>query len=165
MVKEEAKHTTNRKTFKQQSWFRLLIILAIILLINVVSSFRYFRLDLTQDKRYTLGDPTIDLLNSLDDEVYVKVYLEGDLPAGFRKLKEATKDLLDEMRNSSKTNISYDFIDPLSTGNQQEKNEVYQQLIDLGLEPVNLEVQSEDKKTEKIIFPGAIIYYKKGNWQ
>ena len=160
MVKKDTKQMDNLTKYKRQSFVQAAILLAVIILLNIFSSHSYFRLDLTQDNRYTLGEPTINLLNELDDQVYVKIYLEGELPAGFRKLKESTRELLDEMRNSTKTKIEYDFIDPLESGNAKEQQEIYQQLIEMGLKPVNLEVQTEGNKTQKIIFPGAIIFYK-----
>ncbi|MBL6962280.1 MAG: gliding motility-associated ABC transporter substrate-binding protein GldG [Bacteroidetes bacterium] len=160
MVKKETNKGDYLRRHKRQSLISMAVLIAAIVVLNVFSSYKHFRIDLTQDKRYTLGEPTRELLNTLDDQLYIKVYLEGELPAGFRKLKESTRELLDEMRNASNTVIDYDFIDPLESGNVQERNEIYQQLIEMGLEPVNLEVQMDGENTQKIIFPEAIIFYK-----
>ena len=61
---------------------------------NVLSNYYFFRLDLTQEKRFTITDATKNLLKNLDDEVYVKVYLTGDkLPSGFKRLENAVKEI------------------------------------------------------------------------
>jgi len=156
MVKPE----NNIKKIKLHSYTKAFITIGIVILINILFQYIYFRLDLTQDKRFRLGKPSKELLHKIDDKIYVRVYLEGDLPSGFRKLKESTMQLLDELRLTSGKKLEYDFIDPLEAKNAEDKQNIYNQLIEQGLEPVNLEVITEGKKTEKIIFPGAIIYYK-----
>ena len=66
---------------------QLLLNVLIIILLNIVASFFFFRLDLTEEKRHSLNDTTKDVVKSLDDIAYVKVYLDGDLPSGFIRLK------------------------------------------------------------------------------
>lgn len=147
------------KAIKQQSISTALVFLAVLLLLNVVSRFYFFRIDLTSDKRYSLGKETKEMLKNLDDVVYIKVYLDGDLPSGIRQLKESTKELLDDMRAYANGNIEYEFIDPLEGSNQKEQEEIIKQLYDKGLEPINLEVKEDEQQLQKIIFPGAIISY------
>lgn len=149
------------KSNKRQSVTRFLIICGIIILLNIISHFYYHRFDLTKDKRFSLGKASKTLIKSLDDVVYVKVYLDGDLPAGFRRLREATKELLDEYKAYAGKKIEYEFFDPSESKVKEERYNTYKQLMNEGLEPVNLEVKEEnDQKTEKIIFPGAIVTYK-----
>ena len=71
------------KNIKRLNLIQLLIGLAVIILLNVIAKYAFFRLDLTQEKRYTLSPLTIKMLKDLDDVVYYKVYLEGEFPAGF----------------------------------------------------------------------------------
>jgi len=73
-----------KRSYKQQSIFRFAAVMAVLVLLNVVGSFFYTRLDLTADKRFTLSDSTVQLMRRVDDQVFVKVYLTGDLPAGFK---------------------------------------------------------------------------------
>ena len=149
------------KIIKRQSVIRLLIITGIIFILNILSQYYYHRFDLTKDKRFSLGKPTKALIKSLDDVIYVKVYLDGDLPAGFRRLKEATKELLDEYKAYGGKKIEYEFFDPSESKDKDERYNTYKQLVDEGLQPVNLEVKEDnDQKSEKIIFPGAIVTYK-----
>ena len=65
--------------------------LFIVVLLNVLSNFAFTRFDLTTEKRYTLSESTTEMLDSLDDLVYFKVYLEDDFPQGagdFKRLRD-----------------------------------------------------------------------------
>lgn len=148
------------KKLKKQSYFNLIIILAIIVFINIISRVYHFRLDMTKDKRFSLGDTTKDILNNLDDRIYVKVYLDGELPAGFRRLRESTFELLNEMRSYSNKKFDFEILDPLAEGTTTQKNEIIRQLIESGIQPVELEVRANDQTTNKTIFPGALITYQ-----
>ena len=84
-----------------QATVRLLLVLGALVLVNVLVSFVNLRLDLTEEQRYSLHPNTRALMNNLQDVVFVRVYLEGDFPPGFRKLRNATEDLLQQMRRES----------------------------------------------------------------
>lgn len=138
---------------------QLLLNLLIIILLNIVASFFFFRLDLTEEKRHSLNDTTKDVVKSLNDIAYVKVYLDGDLPSGFIRLKNSTKSILDEFRNYSSF-IEYEFINTNDFSSIDERNKLFRELSENGLEPTNLQVQENTGNSEQIIFPGAIVYYK-----
>jgi ABC-2 type transport system permease protein len=148
-----------RKKIKYNNSIQLLISLLIIILLNVVSQFLYTRFDLTTEKRYTLSDATKKFLKNLDDVVLFKVYLEGDFPAGFKRLKSETKEMLDEFRAYSK-NIEYKFINPSEGKDKKAVKNFYKQLMNKGLEPTNLQVKTNEGTSQTIIFPGAIVSYK-----
>lgn len=144
---------------KRQSLVQLAILLAILALANVVASKIYTRFDLTKEKRFTLTQPTRDMLRNLDDVVYVKVYLEGEFPAGFKRLRNSTLEMLNAFKAYSDTEIQYEFIDPMASPDQKEREAIAKQLMDKGLEPTRL-VENQEGYSEKIIFPGAIVSYK-----
>ena len=85
-----------RKNLKKNQLISFAITLIVIVTINIIASFVYTRFDLTSEKRYTLSDTSKEILKNLDDYVYFRVYLEGDFPAGFKKLRKETKEMLDE---------------------------------------------------------------------
>lgn len=139
---------------------QLVLSIAIIVLCNYLGSFVFHRFDLTSEKRYTLSDATRKLLEEVDDVVYFKVYLEGDFPAGFKRLASETKEMLDEFRAYSNGNIEYEFINPSASTDQKQRKEIYKQLYEHGLEPTNLEVKGEAGNSQQIIFPGALITHR-----
>lgn len=157
MVESQKNKTRN---LKQQTIIQLFLILAIVVLINVLAQFAFTRLDMTQEKRYSLSQSSKDLATHLDDIVYFKIYLAGDLPPGFLKLRNSLKEMLDEFRVYSKDNIEYEFIDPNSNPNEKERVELYKQLSKKGLYPTTLEENQNGSQSQKLIFPGAIVNFR-----
>jgi len=148
------------KSNKKRDLTALVLAVIVVILLNFVGSFIFHRFDLTSEKRYTLSEATKKILGRLDDVVYVKVYLEGDFPSGFKRLRNETKEMLDEFRAYSNDNIEYQFINPSQSADKKQQNEIYKQLYDKGLQPTNLEVKGESGTSQQILFPGAIISYK-----
>ena len=138
----------------------IVICLLAVISVNVISSFYHWRFDLTSEKRYTLSSSTKDMLKSLDDYVYFKVFLTGDdLPAGFQRLRNETREMLDEFSAHSKY-VEFDFIDPAESQDAELTQRTYAELYDLGLQPTELRIKTKDGAEQKIIFPGAIATYK-----
>jgi ABC-2 type transport system permease protein len=135
-------------------------IIVIILLINIINQKYFFRLDLTSEKRYTLSEQTKTILRSLDDMVFIRVYLDGDLNIPFKKFQDNIRDLLDEFKIYGKNNIQYEFVNPFENATGNLQNKIIQELYDKGLKPTN--IHQRDKEggvSEKIIFPDALIIY------
>ena len=149
-----------RKNLKKNQIVSFLVTMVIVVVLNVIGSFVFTRFDLTSEKRYTLSPTTKDILNGLDDYVYFKVYLEGDFPAGFKKLRRETKEMLDEFRAYTKY-IDYEFINPSESGDAAERNDTYRQLYQAGLNPTNLVDKNSDGSTKQmVIWPGALVSYR-----
>ena len=160
MVKEDRVMENKRKSLKKRQIFAFIILVAVVAVINVAGSFLFTRFDLTSEKRYTLSPTTKEILNDLDDYVYFKVYLDGDFPAGFKKLRRETKEMLDEFRAYSKY-IDYEFINPAESGEEAEIMETYKQLYQAGLKPTDLNVQNSDGSSKQmVIWPGALVSYR-----
>jgi ABC-2 type transport system permease protein len=150
-----------RKQLKRIHIAQLVTTLAIILLLNYIGSNVFHRFDLTQEKRYSLATETRKILKDLDDVLYVRVYLEGDLPVGFSRLKNAIGELMDEFRAYAPKNLQYEFIDPAADPDPRIRNNVFTGLYDAGLQPTNAQVRARDGSvSQKIVFPGAILSYK-----
>ena len=133
---------------------------AILLLIGILSSFFYARFDLTADKRYSLSKPTKQMLSKIDDEILFRVYLDGDLPAGFKRLQNSVREMLDEFRAYGGENIQYEFIDPTENPNEQARERIFRELYQKGLDPTNLQVKEKDgSSSQKLIFPGILVSY------
>lgn len=150
----------NKFELKKQHIFQGTLIILILLLIGFISNKAFFRIDLTSEHRFTLSKETKTILKKLDDVIYVKVYLEGDMPAGFKRLHNAIKENLDEFRVLAKENIQYQFINPSESSDVKIRNKVYAEIYEKGLKPTN--IQAHDKEggaTEKILFPGALVTY------
>lgn len=143
---------------KRNHILRLVLLLVILVLLNVLGSFRYFRLDLTAEGRYTLSDPTKEVLDQLDDKVLFRVYLEGEFPAGFRRLSNETKRMLREF-NAYSDFIEFEFVDPSAGESEEERQQLYRQLSEKGIEGTQLQMKEGDQRSSQIIFPGGVVYY------
>ena len=150
---------SERKNYKRSQLLSFAITLVIIVVVNVIGSFIYTRFDLTSEKRYTLSDTSKEILRNLNDYVYFRVYLEGEFPAGFKKLRKETKEMLDEFRAYSKY-IDYDFINPSESNDAAERNETYKLLYQSGLNPTELSIQSKDGAQQIVIWPCALVSYQ-----
>ena len=141
---------------------QILLVIAAVIGLNVLANHFFFRIDLTEEKRFTINDATKNLLKNLEDEVYVKVYLTGKgIPAGFKRLENAVRETLDEFQIYGGTNIKYAFID-LNSEYKDEKtrNEKIVQLAQKGIPPTNAMATEDGKKTQSLIIPGAVITYQ-----
>ena len=153
--------TPMKKNLRKQNITQLLIAIVIILLVNYISSNKYFRLDLTADKRYTLSEATHQILDSLDDAVYIKVYLDGEMPIGFQRMQKSITELMDEFRVIAGVKVQYTFVNPSESSDESKRNAIYKDLYHRGLNPTNVKDRDEEGgMVEKILFPGAILTFK-----
>lgn len=142
---------------KIQQLTSFVLIACIIVVVNIISSYFFKRIDLTEDKRFTLSDNAKQLMEKLDDVVFLKIYLEGDLPPDFKRLRNEVEDKLSEMRLYSNGNLGYQFINAAAIENETQREGLYKQLYQKGLLPTTLQLNESDASTQKIIFPGAIV--------
>ncbi len=126
------------------------ILIIILTAINLIADRFYNRIDLTKDNRYTLSKTTENILENLEENAIVKVYLEGDFPSEFKRLQIETRQHLEELI-AINNHIKFKFIDPLDTA---------EELIKQGLQPSRLTVQEDGKISEAVVFPWATISYK-----
>lgn len=158
MVNKPEKH---KKKSARKDIIKLILSLVILCLLNYVGSFVFHRFDLTSEKRYTLSPQSKKIAENMQGTAFFKVYLEGPkLPAGLVRLRDETKEMLDEFRAYSNGKIQYEFIDPSANPNSDEREAFYKQLYKQGLSPVDLQVQESSGNSDLMIFPGAILSYR-----
>jgi ABC-2 type transport system permease protein len=133
---------------------------AILMVVVVLSSFVFTKFDLTEEKRHTLTSASIDMLSSLDDQVYIKCYLHGEYPARFQRFERAIKERLDEFVDYSDGMVSYEFIDPYSIDDAKTITEVETALYEQGLSFTRLSYEENGTTKYQLVWPGAIITYK-----
>ncbi len=139
-----------------------LLIIGGIVFFNIAASFVFFRLDLTEEKRFSLSDATQSLLENLSNEdstdVFVKVYLDGEeLPGGFERLKRAVTETLEEFKVYGGTNINYKFINPNAETDKKKREEFYVELTKKGMNPTRVVDTKNGRQIENIIFPYALV--------
>ena len=152
--------TADKNRIKLKSWVQLLTTVAVIIFLSFVSSLLRLRYDLTEDKRFTLSAPTRNVLSHLKNDIYIQVYLDGEIPIPLKRLKRSVGELLDEFRIVSGRKIEYEFINPSAGKDIKQRESLYQALAKKGLIPIDLHASdAEGGSTQKIIFPGMIVNY------
>ncbi|MFH1936113.1 MAG: gliding motility-associated ABC transporter substrate-binding protein GldG [Bacteroidota bacterium] len=148
-----------KRNIKRNNLLQISLGVVIIVLINIIASFVFTRIDLTAEKRYSLSPAVKTMLKGLQDDVFFRVYLDGELPSGFRRLSNETRDMLNEFRAYS-DHIHFEFIDPSASPLARERNDTYRLLVEQGLQPTDLRVTNKGESSQLIIFPGAIVVYR-----
>jgi ABC-2 type transport system permease protein len=135
----------------------ILLFTGALLLLNLLSQFVYTRFDFTKEKRFTLTDKSKSVLKGLHKEIKVTVFLDGDMPAAFKRLRNATKDLLSDYKAYAGADIKVVFLDPISGLTAIEQDTVINNLYQAGVEPTTLNIKNDAGFTQKTIFPMAMV--------
>ena len=130
---------------------QLIVLTAIMIVVNLISNQLYFRLDFTEDNRYTFSQATENVLDELDGVVTVKAYFSEDLPSQLLKTKQDFEDQLVEYENQSNGNIVFEFISP------NESEELEQEAQQQGVRPVMINVTERDQVQQMRAYLGAVL--------
>lgn len=132
------------------------ITIFILIVLNVLGSLFFHRFDLTKDKRYTLSPTSLQIIKQVKNPLSIKIYMQGELPADFRRLQQETKQLLEEFQ-AYNSNIVFEFVNPME--NEDESMAIVKSLYQKGLTPVNITVDDKGKQSQAMIFPWAVAVY------
>lgn len=133
--------------------------LVLVVLINILSSKFFFRLDLTEEKRFQIKDQTKEMLQNLDDDVFIEVFLEGELNSDFRRFRNSIRETLEEFRIHSDNKVKFTFTDPATAQSEKAQNEFMADLAAKGIQPTRVIDNDNNQRSEKLIFPGAVVSY------
>ncbi len=129
--------------------------IALLVSVTVVGAKMSQRLDLTEDKRFTLSSSTVELLEKIDSTITVEVFLTGELPTDYKKLSIATNDILASFNNHANNQIRVIFRNPgEGLANDTAKAVLYDSLQKMG-------VVFEEATSDQFIIPSALVYYQK----
>ena len=144
---------------KKRNITQLILSVLVVLFLYQLLHIFHFRVDLTSEKRFTLSDNTKELLSNLDKSVYFEIYLDGELPHGFNKLKNSTVDLIEEFESYTDVDIQYDFVDPNAQLNPKLREKELRTLSERGLKAIPIqEITRDGSVTQKIIVPGLFVH-------
>ncbi len=157
-MEKKAKNT--RKGIKKHNIIQLILILLIIAVVNILSSLTFSRFDLTKEKRFSISPISKEVLEELDDFVYIEVFLEADdMPVHLIRYRRVLYEFLDNLSYHSDY-IDFEFKNPFKHGDPQTNREVHYQLYEKGLSPSYIRQTQDGGVSEKVIFAGALVKYK-----
>ncbi|MEZ4986955.1 MAG: Gldg family protein [Saprospiraceae bacterium] len=146
---------------KIQTTLQAVLGLAVVVLLNIVANSRmsgrplYGALDLTEEKRFTLTPGTRAMLEQQEDVVFIRVLLAGDkYPAGFKRLQEATREMLEDFRGTALLSTNF----TTQPGTATRSTSGGKKYKEDGILPVNLRVKGTDETSITSIFPYAIVF-------
>ena len=150
----------DRKALRRKHLIQLGITLVLVVVVSLLAEIKFFRIDLTTEKKHTLSQPSRSMLRQLEDVVYVKVYLDGELPAEFVNFRKSIRELMDEFRAYGGEKFQYEFIKLYDEPDETIRNRIIGELYDRGLNVTNIQVRDgEGGSSTRMIFPGAIVAY------
>jgi len=149
--------TQRNKRFSEL--LRVILLLILVIVISSLLGLRGVKFDLTAEKRHSLTAATIAMLDTLPDDMYVRCYLHGEFPAGYKHLEQSIRERLQEFRDYSHERIDYEFIDPYESGDNKTIKEVFKALDEKGLKFSNISFEEDGAQATKLIWPCAIIEY------
>jgi ABC-2 type transport system permease protein len=147
--------TISSFSLKTVSPFLLLIIPLI-----YFSYIRLFRIDFTAEKRFTLSESSVGVLKKIDQPLMAEIYLEGDMPPGFRRLRTAIVEKLTDLQQVGKKSVYIRKVDPYKEVAAKERNAYFDELFRRGIVPSDLRIKTEQGITTKLVFPSVVLHYK-----
>ncbi|WP_452221268.1 gliding motility-associated ABC transporter substrate-binding protein GldG [Lacinutrix salivirga] len=149
--------TTFKINNETKQWKLIIGVVLGVLVLNFIANSLYKRFDLTSDRRYTINASAENIIKSVKSPLLVDVFLEGDdFPAEFRRLKNETKQLLEEF-SAINSNIKFNFVNPIE--NEKLRTQNIKNLSNRGLTPMQMTVNESGKSSQAVIFPWALASY------
>jgi ABC-2 type transport system permease protein len=142
---------------KKNDLLTIAAVFGLVVAINILSSFVFFKWDWTEENKYTLTESTRQIVDSIGQPMYIRVLLDGQFPAGFKRLQSSTREFLRGLQKRN-PNIEVRFENP-SEGSTEEINQNRKTLSDRGIVPVNFRLKEGDEVVERLIYPYAIVAY------
>lgn len=128
-----------------------------ILVFVILSQVLRFRIDLTEEKRFSLHPGTEKVLAQLTEPLHVDILLVGEnLPGGMRRLQKSIEETVRTFNAYSTEAITYSYFDPLSV-DKEKQEEFILDLVDYGINPTNLFVNQNSGQQAQLIFPGFLV--------
>jgi gliding-associated putative ABC transporter substrate-binding component GldG len=130
-----------------------LLFAGIIIVINLLSSQYFFRLDFTADQRYTLSKATKKIIRAVEKPVIITAYFTKDLPPAIQQTRNEFKDMLVEYSNISKGKVVFEFVSP------NEDENIEKEIGQQGIMPQIINVREKDQAVQKKVYLAALLKY------
>ena len=138
----------------------LMLSTAVLGVVIVLSQLVHGAVDLTAEKRHTLAEGTVALLEGLQDDVLVTCYLTGELPQEWKRLESEVQSLLQRMAQASGGRLAFQFVDIYDIDDAQTIGQNEQALFERGLEFTRIAFEDNGRQAFQTIWPGAMISFR-----
>lgn len=138
---------------------RGIVLMIGVLVVLVLSGQYFFRIDLTAEKRYSLSHVSKQLVENIEKPIDITLYLDGELPAGFRKLQKSIVQKIDDYNAWASQRINLIIVDPYQISDVKRREQLFARLSEEGLQPTDIRQNTDQGTITRRIYPGAIIRY------
>lgn len=139
---------------KNEGLIQIGLIIGIAIVLSILANRLIWRADLTEDNRYTLSTPSVQIAEQMEDPITVTAYFSEDLPPNLDLVKDEFRNFLDEFRAYSGGNLEYRFVNP----NENDRTEAEAQQA--GIQPLLVNVRERDQVSQRRAYLGAVFQYE-----
>jgi gliding-associated putative ABC transporter substrate-binding component GldG len=151
----------DRKALKRKHLLQLMAVLVGLTLVTFLSGLKFFRVDLTSEKRYSLSQSSRQIMESLGDVVYIRIYLDGELPPEFVNFRKSIQELMNDFRAYAGENLQYEFINLYDEQDEALRNRMIEELYNKGLRVTNIQIRDGSGGTAtRLVIPGAVVGFR-----
>lgn len=111
------------------------------------------QIDFTADQRYTLSPTALNTMEATTTPLRVDVFLSGDLPNNFQRLRQETQTLLEQM--ARKRPLLLNYINPFE--DSDNVTAIVEEMLQYGLQPHNVVNANTQRMEQTVVFPWAIV--------
>lgn len=143
----------------KSKWIKFILYFVVIVLVNLVSNTLFFRIDLTENKVYSLSDASTRLVSSLEEPLTVKVFLSENLPQPYNNLEQQMKDLLEEysLEGNQYFNYSVYFLDQEGTSTDEKGRDLRTVASEYGIPAIQIQNVEQDEVKLQTVYMGMVI--------
>jgi len=147
------------KNTNKSKWFKFSLYLVVVVLINLVSATLFIRIDLTENKVYSLSDASRNLVLSLEEPLTIKVFLSENLPQPYNNLEQQMKDLLEEyaLDGNRYFNYSMYFLDQEGTSADENGKNLRSIAGNYGIPTIQIQNIEQDEVKLQTAYMGMVI--------
>lgn len=145
--------TSNNTKYKTQSLAFVVIFFGFIAVANYLASKKFLRMDLTENKMYSITDASKKLLENLDDIINIDVFFSKNLPPNLKKIEADVKDILTEFKAYAGNNLRITWEDP------NEDEEVKRRAKAFGIPEIQMQTFEKDKAQVINGFLGLVVRF------
>ena len=140
---------------------KFFIYLIVVVLINAAGFTMFYRVDLTENRVYSLSDVSKEVVSTLEEPLTIYVFFTKKLPAPYNSVEKYVHDLLDEYALSGNKYFNYKFYDVSQQEGPADEEVIKNQELasSYGIRPVQIQALEQDEVKFKVAYMGMVIIH------
>lgn len=149
------------KTKRMGAYYKFLVYLVVVVLVNIVGLTVFFRRDLTSGRVYSLSEASRTAVGRLSEPLTINVFFTKNLPAPHNSTERYLRDLLNEYAVHSNKYFNYRFYDvSAEEGNISEEARKNQDMArNYGIYPVQIQNIEQDQVKFQNAYMGMVLIH------